>query len=31
MDPRSPALDQPVKWSAVAYAGVAAGILSTAV
>ena len=31
MDPGSPAVDQPVNWSAVAYAGIAAGILSTLV
>ena|SRR5437762_8304265 len=31
MDPRSPDRDQPVKWGAVAYAGIAAGILSTLV
>jgi uncharacterized membrane protein YagU involved in acid resistance len=31
MDPRSPTLDRPVRWSAVAYAGIAAGILSTIV
>ena len=29
MDPCSQAVDQPVKWSAVVYAGIAAGILST--